>query len=297
MREAFMKAAHKLGVDAMHISIGGIMMRNLIFTATGCARCKITKLFMQQKNIDYDEFDIKAEGKDAFANFYRKNRKDIYRDADGVEFPVFSDGSAIRQGVSVVIGYLIAGDGLTGFIKRSALHGEWIDGFDISGGNPANGEHLLQVLAFLKQNGLKIQATTEGHNATLLEQMISRGLPDRIIMRVRGPAAIYEKLTGASIGRDELSKSITLTAKCKEYQFYTEVDTMEREDGTVGYLTPEEIAETAQLIEKATGSKKHPYQICQVEPQKANVEPLPAGALFKYRTAARRYMVMAEIKN
>jgi len=83
--------------------------------------------------MDYEEYDIKADGKDAFTKFYRAHRAEIYRDKDGVEFPVYTDGSVIRQGVSVVIGHLMAGNGLDGFIGRSTLHGEWIDGFNISG--------------------------------------------------------------------------------------------------------------------------------------------------------------------
>jgi pyruvate formate lyase activating enzyme len=191
---------------------------------------------MQERNIDYDEFDFKAEGKDAFNKFYRENRKDIYRDKDGVAFPVFTDGSAIRQGVSVVIGYLIAGDRLKGFINLSALHGEWIDGFDLSGGEPAHTEELLQVLAFLKQNGYKIQVTADGRNATVLEQVIEKGLTDRVIMAVRGPAALYEALAGMPVSQQELNRSIALTARCQQYRFYTPVAPLVRADGTAGFL-------------------------------------------------------------
>ena len=102
-------------------------MSNTIYTATGCVRCKITKSFMAGNGIEFEEFDFQGDGKDAFGKFYRANRKDIYRDQDGVEFPVFSDSSQIRQGVSVIIGYLVSGGKLDGFIKRSRLHGEWRD--------------------------------------------------------------------------------------------------------------------------------------------------------------------------
>jgi pyruvate formate lyase activating enzyme len=277
-------------------------MTNKIFTATGCARCKITKRFMQQQSIDYDEFDIKAEGKDAFAKFYRENRKDIFRDADGVEFPVFSDGEAIRQGVSVILGFLIAGDGLSGFIKRSLLHGEWIDGFDISGGDPKRADELVEVLGYLKQNGLKVQVTTDGRNADVLEQVVDKSLADRVIMQIMGPAHLYPATTGTSVEQDELARSMALASRCAQYQFRSVIAPLVRDDGTVGYLTPEEIAEAAKLIESATGSKKHPYQIAVQEPGKSSderlqgLEALPSSALFKYRTAARRYMVMAEIE-
>ena len=277
-------------------------MTNRLFTATGCARCKMTKQFMQQQNIEYEEYDIKADGKDAFAKFYRENRKDVYRDADGVEFPVFSDGEVIRQGVSVVIGHLIAGDGLRGFIKRSTLHGEWIDGFDISGGDTKHVDELVQVMTYLKQNGLKVQITTDGRNANVLEQVMDKGLADRLIMAVRGPAELYPLLTGAVLGQDELSQSIVLATRCATYQFYTAVAPIVREDGTVNYLNPEEIAEAAKLIEAATGSKKHPYELDRIDPKTLtderlkSLEPLPDSALFKYRTAARRFQVMTEIR-
>jgi pyruvate formate lyase activating enzyme len=277
-------------------------MENKIFTATGCARCKITKAYMQQQEIDYEELDFKAEGKDAFAKFYRENRNDIYRDQDGVEFPVFSDGSVIRQGVSVIIGYLIAGDALSGFIGRSTLHGEWINGFDISGGDPTHTQDLIKVLAHLKQNGLKIQVFTDGRNAAVLEQLIDKGLADRVIMTVRGPAALYKALCGQSLEEDEMSRSIAAAARCKEYQFSTTLAPLVRDDGTVSYLSPEEIGQSAAIIEAATGSKKHPYMLSRFDPTSTNdpklkdVEPLEASTLFKYRTAARRFMVMTEIE-
>ena len=44
-------------------------MSNIIFSATGCARCAITKRYMKEHAIDYTEYDIKTDGKDEFANF------------------------------------------------------------------------------------------------------------------------------------------------------------------------------------------------------------------------------------
>jgi pyruvate formate lyase activating enzyme len=276
-------------------------MTNQIYTATGCARCKITKRFMQENGISYAEYDFKGDGKEAFAQFYRANRKEIFRDKDGVEFPVFTDGTAIRQGVSVVIGYLIAGDGLSGFIGRSELHGEWLDGICISGGDPQRVADLIKVLAYLKQNGLKIQITTDGRNAGVLEAMKEKSLADRVIMDVKGTAALYGPLTGTAIDKEELRRSISLSAGFSEYRFQTTIAPMIRPDGRVDYITPEEVGETARMIEAATGSKKHPYELRNFDPQciadeafKA-IEPLPAGAMFKYRGAARRYMVMTEI--
>lgn len=276
-------------------------MTNQIYTATGCARCNIAKRFMKENDIDFEGYDFKAEGKEAFSQFYRANRKDIYRDKDGVEFPVFTDGKVIRQGVSVVLGYLIAGDAPSGFIGRSLLHGEWIDGFDISGGDPASADALLEVLAYLKQNGLKVQITTNGCNADILAAVQERNLADRIIMEVKGPAPLYGCLLGKEIAPDEIHRSISLAAQFPEYAFYTELAPLVRADGTISYLSPEEIGETAKMIEEASGSKKHPYRLKSFDSAKAtderlqSLEPLASSAMFKYRTAARRYQVMTEI--
>ncbi len=68
------------------------------------------------------------------------------------------------------------------------------------------------------------------------------------------------------------------------------------------YITPEEVGSIAQMIEEATGSKKQPYKLRVCDPESLDneqlkvVEPLEAAATFKYRTAARRYMVMTEIE-
>ena len=273
-----------------------------IYTATGCARCKITKRFMQENNIGYKEYDIKADGQEVFAEFYRANRSMIYRGKDGVEFPVFTDGDVIRQGVGAVIAHLIAGDKLTGFIEKSSLHGEWIDGFNVAGGDPQNGEGLLKVLAYLKKNNLKIQLSTDGRNAAVLESVLDQNLADRVVASIKGPANLYGALTGTAIDESELADTIALASRFPEYQFYTTIAPLEQDDSSVAYLTPEEIGETARQIEAATGSKKHPYTLRIFSSQQEeddrfkSIEPLADSALFKYRTAARRYMVMTEIE-
>jgi len=270
-------------------------MINTIYSATGCARCKITKRYMTEQSIAFEEFDInKAAGKDAFSKFYRTNRSAIFRDKDGVEFPVFTDGTVIRQGVSVIIGHLIAGKGLDGFINHSVLHGKWISGFCISGGDPDRAEELIRVLSYLKQSGLKIQLTTSGKNAAVLEKILAKGLGDRMIMEVKSPGMPYEQITGQAISVQELQQSIRLATQFGEYQFYTTIEPVRRRDGQFSYLTPEEISQTAQMIETATSSKKHPYELRLFNPKSAadealkSVGVLHSSAMFKYRTAACR---------
>lgn len=277
-------------------------MANTIYSATGCARCNITKKYMKENGIEYEEFDIKADGKTAFSKFYRDNRKDIFRDKDGVEFPVFTDGKVIRQGVSVVIGYLLAGDNLQGFIGRSELHGEWLDGINISGGDAAYVAELVAVIGQLKASGLKIQAVSSGRNSDVLEALLQKGYLDRLIMEVKGPAELYETLHGTAVEEEDLKQSIKLASKAPECSFITTIAPIIRHEGEITYLTPEEVGAVAQLIEKASGNKKNKYTLCCFDPKKSGeeqfmeLEALPPSAMFKYRTAARRYQVMTELE-
>jgi len=84
-----------------------------------------------------------------------------------------------------------------------------------------------------------------------------------------------------------------------EYQFISTLSPFQRADGYVGYPKPEEIGAVAKLIVEATGSKKQPYKLVREEFEKqkyTDVEPLADAVLFKYRSAAIRYLVMTEIE-
>lgn len=277
-------------------------MGNTIYTATGCARCKITKKFMEAQEIPFEEMDIRGDGKEAFSKFYRTNRALIFRGEHGVEFPVFSDGKSIRQGLAVTLAYLQSGTKLDGFVGRGELTKEWVDGLHVSGGDASLSQDFISLLHVLKQQGFKLQLASNGKNPEILEKVIEQGLGDRMIMEVKGPADLYSRLIGEEITPEEVEQSINLAAKLPEYRYFTVLTLIERSDGSISYLTPDEIGSTAQMIEAATGSKKNPYLLRSFNPQVADderfkdIEPLPGPSMFKYRTAARRYQVMAEIE-
>ncbi|MEW6622149.1 MAG: hypothetical protein AB1420_03295 [Bacillota bacterium] len=157
-----------------------------IFTATGCTRCKIVKSFMDDRKIDYVEKDMKAEGKDEFQSFYKANRNSIHRGPDGVEFPIITDGVEIRQSIRPSIAFLHAGKKLDGFFRVGTLHREWVDGINISGGNPEDADSFIQVLKYLKGNNMKLQIDTNGKNSEILQRVLDEGLVDVAIMNVLG---------------------------------------------------------------------------------------------------------------
>ncbi len=267
-----------------------------LFTATGCMRCKIVKTYMAKNKIAFEELDINTDGKEAFKDFYRKNRPDIFRGLEGVEFPILFTGSRIYQGVGIILAYLMADERLNRFVTRSDLSHGWISGLNISAEPFADGRDFLALLEFLKDNGLMIQLETDGRNPLLLEQILKENRVHRLIFHLRGPAELYEPITGLALMPDDLIQSLSLLNKAAEYQILLQISVIPREDGTSRYLSPEEAARSAEIVEKATGRKKHPFFIQAPSwTNKMNISQLLPAELFKYRTLCRRHMVLCDI--
>ena len=273
-----------------------------LFSTEGCARCKILKSRMAELGIAYEEHDFKGAGKDAFQQFYTANRKAVYRGPEGIEFPILTDGVAIKQGVGTALAYLEGGTAMDGFFRIGVMRKEWLDGINVSNGDPAQGEKFLTVLRYLKKKAMKMVIETNGRNADLLQKVLAENLADKVIMNVPGPLPMYSALAGMHISHDEIERTIAMVAKLCEYQFQTTVVPVLRSPGEVSYLTPAEIGETAKLIEAASGSKKQPYLIkffrhgSANDPALKGIEPMTANMLFPYRTAARAYQVGVEIE-
>jgi pyruvate formate lyase activating enzyme len=147
---------------------------------------------------------------------------------------------------------------------------------------------------------LNLQLDTDGRNASVLEKLLEHKLGDRVVMEVKGPLSLYACMLKKEIDPEEIKSTIRIVAKFPEYRFQTTVAPVVRqEEGTqaIRYLTPEEIAETAKLIQEVTGSNKQPYLLRLFDPGQCSddrlkvVEKMPSNALFPYRSAARKYQV------
>ncbi len=260
-----------------------------LFTATGCMRCKIVKTYMAEHKISFEELDINTNGKNAFKEFYRKNRPHIFRGLEGIEFPILFTGDKIYQGVGIVLSHLMAEDRLDGFVFRSELCHGWISGLSISAKPLSEGKDFFSLLEFLKNKGLMIQLETDGRNSHVLETVIKGKWVHRLIFYLRGPAELYEPVTGVALTEDELIHSLSLLNPSIEYQIILPISFIPGKAGEGRYLSPEEAAKAAELVEKATGSKKHPFFIKEPAWDKKPSD------LFKYRTLCRRHMVLCDI--
>ena len=95
-----------------------------------------------------------------------------------------------------------------------------------------------------------------------------------------------------------------MVSKCSDYGFVTTIAPVVRQKGDPGqisFLTPEEIAQTADLIKAAAGDSRQPYTLRFIDPKTADdekrrtLEALPQNARFRYRSAARKYQFKTEI--
>lgn len=157
-----------------------------LFSATGCMRCGIVKSYMDEHDLAFEDYDIKADGKDRFKKFYKDNRSRIFRGEEGLEFPILFTNEKVFQGVGVIIAFLRAKGALDGFFTRSDLSLGWISGLNVSAKKISNGDAFVEILRFLKNHGLMIQMETDGRNALLLETIIKENLINRLIFNLRG---------------------------------------------------------------------------------------------------------------
>lgn len=267
-----------------------------LFSATGCMRCKIVKSYMQENSIEYAEYDFKADGKDEFNAFYRKNRSNIYRGKEGVEFPLIYDGETVVQGVGVIIAFLMDQKLLDGFVSRSKLSHGWVDGLYAAAGDETVSDEFVSLVSFLKSSGLQTQIETDGSNAVALEKLVNESLIDKLLFYLKGTPGSYEKITGSAVSESTLSQSLLAMEKCPDFQILLELAPFSGEGDSTEkqIISPEEAGHAAQFVEQATGKKTHPFFIKENIPEDEK-EQIGTVNLFKYRTACRRYMVKTDI--
>lgn len=279
-------------------------MPTTLYTATGCLRCRLVRQLLNDRGLVFQEYDALKEGKEAFRSFYQANRERIFRGSDGIEFPICCHNDLIRQGLPAVVGHLMAGTSVNGFFTHGRRHGQWIDGIDLSGGDPAHGEKFLDVLTYLKNQGFKIQIDTNGLNADLLAAVIAQGQADCIIMEIKGALDQYSWLLQQPVDPAEIETSILAVSKFDDNRFVTTIAPILRQAGNppqISYLTPEEVAEAAKLIETVTNDNRQPYWLRFLDPQDSNderfrsFEALTPSERFKYRSLARKHQFKTEI--
>ena len=269
-----------------------------LYTAPDCMRCKIVKGFNAARGIPYDTVDFKADAP-VFNKFYRTNRKAIYRNPEGVEFPLFDDGSVIKQGSGEVIAYLLSGHALEGAVTRSDLLHGWISGLYLSQCPAAEEDHFVELVQELARGGLQVCMQTDGRNPALLERLIGLHVLAKLVLNVAGSTSVYQALFGSAPSAEELKKTIALVRAFPDHEIRFLAQPVPDGDG-YRWPTRNEAGEAAKLVFDACGEHQLPYGIAAVTaemPQGLHgLEPVPDALLLKYRSASRDFLFKAEIR-
>ena len=118
-------------------------------------------------------------------------------------------------------------------------------------------------------------------------------------MNLKGPDQIY---AGLGISKQEVEESLRILPGFPDYLIKTTVGPVLRFDGGVSLLSPEEVGAAAAWAVEVTGERRHPYRLAAFDPAKTQDErlkgqdPMPANTLLRYRTAARRHLVLADLE-
>lgn len=264
-----------------------------LYTAPNCLRCSIVKNFLTDRGQQYTAFDFK-EDKDIFNKFYRANRPSIYRNPEGVEFPIFDDTKVIKQGSGEILAYLLSGHALESCVTRSErLHG-WISGLNVSACPPGQEENFLTLLQALAKGGLSVQLRSDGRRADLLQTILKQGIVSRMILDIVAPPNLYPDVAGGAIELADLKQSITLTQEHKDHLIRIMIQPYRASDGQQTRITPTEALEAAKMVLDACGNRTLPIFI-EAAPA-PELAPLEGQDLLPYRSKIRSALVRAEIR-
>lgn len=265
-----------------------------LYTAPNCLRCKIVKDFLGAHGQEFTAYDFKEE-KEKFDAFFRANRASIYRNPEGLEFPILDDGTVIKQGSGEIIAYLLSNRALEACVKRSDLLHGWISGLNLSACPPDEDTHFLELLQTLSKGGLQVFLETDGRRSDLLEKVLTAGSIERLALNILGPAHLYPELAGGTISIDDLKKSIAMTRTHKDHVIRLYIVAFTGKDGKAARIDPAQAAEAAKMVFEACGERQLPFWIEAAPPAKG-MEKLEDQRLLPYRSKVRSILVKTEIR-
>lgn len=271
-------------------------MSYTLYTAPNCLRCKIVKEFMGERTIPYEQFDFKAD-KDIFNNFYRANRPSIYRNPEGVEFPLLHDTSSnvIKQGSGEIIAYLLSGHTLETCVTSSDLLHGWISGLYVSQCPAEQDENFLTLVRALAKGGLQVYLQSDGRRPELLEKILSENLVSKVALSIPGPAEVYPYAVGGEVALSDLKKSIELVKAHKDHLIRLYLAPLTPPGAAPFYLTPAQAGEAAKMVLDACGDMQLPFAIQVSDKHAAGLEALNESNLLPYRSKIRNHLVKADI--
>jgi hypothetical protein len=265
-----------------------------LYTAPNCQRCTILKEFLASRGQEFIAYDFQAD-KDTFNSFYRAHRSSLHRDDENrVEFPIYDDGTIIKQGIGEILAYLLSGHALEPCVGTSGMMHGWISGLNVSACPRGQEENFLALLRLLARGGLSVFLDSDGRRADLLEKILAEGLVARLALDILGPAELYPAIAGGPLTPEDLNRSIALTRACKDHLIRLLIAPFAGPAGDATRITPDQAGEAARMVLDACSDRMIPFVI-ETAPA-GQLPPLTDQDLLPYRSKVRGTLVKAEIR-
>lgn len=138
-------------------------------------------------------------------------------------------------------------------IKTLTERKDLLKGVTITGGEPTLQPGLADFMEKLKILGFQVKLDTNGTRPQVIQDLLTKNLPDFIAMDIKGPWAKYEQIVGKKVKVDTIKQSIELIANSGlPHLFRTTVETK--------YLIPEDLEEIRTFLPKNSEYITQPYK-------------------------------------
>lgn len=266
-----------------------------LYTAPDCLRCKIVKSWLEDKGMAYATVDFKGDAA-TFNAFYRANRPRIYRNPEGVEFPLFDDGNVIKQGSGEVIAYLLSGHELECCVTRSDLLHGWISGLYPSRCPDAQEDNFMELVRHLAAGGLTLCLRVDGRKPALLEKLLALKLPGRVELNLPAHNVYADGPSPVAPVPADVARSVALVRTAADHAVRLVVAPVQGAQGAA-WPTRDQVAATAKMLSDATGDKQLPCVLAiTTDELPKGIEALPDALMLKYRSASREFLFKIDVE-
>jgi pyruvate formate lyase activating enzyme len=160
----------------------------------------------------------------------------------------------------------------------------------ITGGEPTiHGERLLNLMASIKNLGLKVKLDTNGYLPHVIERAIEEGLVDYIAMDVKNSLEKYSKTAGVNVDVSRIIESIEIIKSFKMHEFRTTVVPTLHDEEDIKKIC--ELIKGARLYAIQNFSNK-----ITLDPEFKKIAPFPREKLERFRSIAERYVKREEVR-
>ncbi len=274
-----------------------------LYTKPHCRHSAIVKKYLESQDIEWKEICI-ANEKSAFDAFYEEKQSVLYRNAEDIEFPIYSDGETVKQGAAEVLAYLMAKNSFGWGITRSNLTGDWIAGLYPSLCPDGLEDTFIDLAERLVEGGLSVCMRIDGRKPELIQELIHKGLVKKLELNFFGTIENYDTINKAKKGlfnlppkAEEIAESIEIASKFDDSKICLQIIPLNQGGGVYRYLTEEEAKQTAKLIAKCSNDSSLPIKLSVCVGEELigigmyNILPeITEAELAMYLQAAREYL-------